>query len=135
MLPDTDGGTVIDASILDDWAARFVAETTAPGAQRLDLGTQGQLLVDTAAGSRNLLQPGPHGWRVRQGGPERIWDPIEDHLLRWRHDGSPALNRFRTTLMHAESHSRTGAELPLTARRHREVPVLRHTGFRRGFRT
>lgn len=113
MLPDTDGGTErdtvidagIDAGILENRAARFVAQTTAPGAQRLDLGNQGQLLVDTDAGSWALLQPGPHGWRVRQGGPERIWDPIEDHLLRWRHDGSPALHQFRITITPDGRHS------------------------------
>lgn len=101
-LPDTDAGTeratTIDAGILDDWTARFVAQTAAPATQRLHLGDRGQLLIDADAGSWALLQPSPHGWRVRQGGPDRIWDPIEDHLQRWRHDGSPALDQFRITI-------------------------------------
>jgi hypothetical protein len=91
MLPDTQP--------LTGWAfARFVAQTAAPAAQRLDLGNRGQLLIDADAGSWALLQPDRHGWRVRQGGPDRIWDAIEDHLLRWRHDGSPALDQFRITI-------------------------------------
>ncbi|MFF3948024.1 ATP-grasp peptide maturase system methyltransferase [Streptomyces sp. NPDC001902] len=110
-LPDTDTGidrdTTIDAGILDDWAARFVAQTAAPAAQRLHLGDRGQLLLDADAGSWALLQPGPQGWRVRQGGPDRIWDPIEDHLLRWRHDVSPALDQFRVTVSADGRHSYT----------------------------
>ncbi|MFD8073437.1 hypothetical protein ACFV3E_12375 [Streptomyces sp. NPDC059718] len=109
MLPDLDASidrdTTIDASNLDDWTARFVAQTAAPAAQRLHLGSRGQPLMDTDAGSWALLQPGPHGWRVRQGGSERIWDPIEDHLLRSRHDGSPALNQFRITITRDGGHS------------------------------
>ncbi|WP_089226511.1 ATP-grasp peptide maturase system methyltransferase [Actinacidiphila glaucinigra] len=110
-LPDLDAGsardTTIDAGILDDWAARFVAQIAAPAAQRLHLGDRGQLLVDTDAGSWALLQPGPHGWRVRQGGPERLWDAIEDHLQRWRHDGSPALDQFRITITPDGRHAYT----------------------------
>ncbi|MFE0632948.1 ATP-grasp peptide maturase system methyltransferase [Streptomyces sp. NPDC058864] len=99
MLPDTDGGTerdtMVDASILDDWTARFVAQTAAPAAQRLNLGNRGQLLLDTDAGSWALLQPYQRGWRVRQGGPCSLWDPIEDRLREWLHDGSPSLDQFR----------------------------------------
>ncbi|MFF3565479.1 ATP-grasp peptide maturase system methyltransferase [Streptomyces sp. NPDC002574] len=111
MLPNTDGGTerdtTIDASILDDWTARFVAQTAAPAAQRLDLGDRGQLLLDTDAGSWALLQPGRRGWRVRQGGPERLWDLVEDHLQRWLHDGSPSQDQFRITITPDGHHTYT----------------------------
>ncbi|WUD72101.1 protein-L-isoaspartate(D-aspartate) O-methyltransferase [Streptomyces sp. NBC_00510] len=79
MLPDLGAGierdTTVDAGLLDDWAARFVAQTAAPAAQRLHLGDRGQLLLDTVAGSWTLLQPGRRGWRVRQGGRRRGCGP------------------------------------------------------------
>ncbi|MDX2817513.1 ATP-grasp peptide maturase system methyltransferase [Streptomyces sp. PA03-5A] len=102
MLPDLDAGTERDTitgpDALDDWAARFVAQTAAPAAQRLDLGNLGQLFLDTATGTWALLRRDQHGWRVRQGGPDRIWDAVEDRLARWRHDGSPTLDQFRITI-------------------------------------
>ncbi|MGW2054626.1 hypothetical protein ACWCOZ_12000 [Streptomyces sp. NPDC001840] len=34
---------------------------------------------------------------MRQGGTDRLWDRIEDHLIRWRKDGAPSLDRFLIT--------------------------------------
>ncbi|MFV0132796.1 ATP-grasp peptide maturase system methyltransferase [Streptomyces sp. HMX87] len=102
MLPDMESGkertTQVGADVLDDWDARFVAQLAAPRAQRLSLtfaDTTQHVLVDVEAGAwAALTQDGEH-WVVRQGGVVQLWDAIEDHLLRWRADGSPTLDRFQ----------------------------------------
>ncbi|MEV5682287.1 hypothetical protein AB0L68_03700 [Streptomyces sp. NPDC052164] len=38
------------------------------------------------------------GWTARQGGPDRLWDAVEEHVTRWRSDGSPSLDRFEITV-------------------------------------
>ncbi|MEU0727482.1 hypothetical protein [Streptomyces sp. NPDC006140] len=105
MLPDFDTGqertTPVGADVLDDWVARFVAQLAAPRAQRLSLtiaGSTQHVLVDVEVGAwAALAQDGEH-WIVRQGGPVRLWDAVEDHVLRWRANGSPALDRFQITV-------------------------------------
>ncbi|MFF7789753.1 ATP-grasp peptide maturase system methyltransferase [Streptomyces sp. NPDC007991] len=102
MLPDFGAGqertTPVGADVLDDWVARFVAQLAAPRAQRLSLtiaDTTQDVLVDVEAGAwAALTQDGEH-WIVRQGGPVQLWDAVEDHVLRWRANGSPALDRFQ----------------------------------------
>ncbi|AJF66575.1 hypothetical protein [Streptomyces vietnamensis] len=45
-----------------------------------------------------LHRDGDDRWVVRQGGPDRLWDRVEEHVARWRRDGSPDLGRFRITV-------------------------------------
>ncbi|MFD4261953.1 ATP-grasp peptide maturase system methyltransferase [Streptomyces sp. NPDC058534] len=105
MLPDLESGQErparLGATVLDDWDARFVAQLAAPRAQHLALtlsdGTK-HVLVDVEAGSWAVLAQDGEQWTVRQGGPVQMWDAVEDHLLRWRTDGSPALDRFEVTI-------------------------------------
>ncbi|WP_405724237.1 hypothetical protein OG885_00185 [Streptomyces sp. NBC_00028] len=33
-------------------------------------------------------------WTVRQGGPTRLWDHVEETVTRWRVDGAPGLDQF-----------------------------------------
>ncbi len=101
MLPDLESGEErparLGADVLDDWDARFVAQLAAPRTQRLSLtpaGTTQHVLVDVEAGAWAALTQDGEQWTVRQGGPGRLWDEVEDHLLRWRADGSPDLGRF-----------------------------------------
>ncbi|MGC9441628.1 ATP-grasp peptide maturase system methyltransferase [Streptomyces sp. WG5] len=101
ILPDFESGeersTRVGADVLDDWDARFVAQLAAPRTQRLSLtsadGTR-HVLVDVEAGAWAALALDREQWTVRQGGPVPLWDAMEDHLLRWQTDGSPALDRF-----------------------------------------
>ncbi|WP_018557331.1 MULTISPECIES: ATP-grasp peptide maturase system methyltransferase [unclassified Streptomyces] len=102
MLPDTrDGyerGAVVGADILDDWTARFIAQIAAPRGQRLQFGDEDHLLVDVKVGTWALLRRTGDKWRVRQGGPARLWDDIEEHIVQWRHDCTPGLEKLRVTV-------------------------------------
>ncbi|MCX5381139.1 ATP-grasp peptide maturase system methyltransferase [Streptomyces sp. NBC_00091] len=106
LLPDVDQGDLrtaaLGADVLNDWDTRFVAQLAAPRAQRISLDRHGcteQVLVDVEAGSWAALTEADDGrWTVRQGGPDRIWDHIEEYVTRWRSDGAPALDRFEITI-------------------------------------
>ncbi|WP_240958160.1 MvdC/MvdD family ATP grasp protein [Streptomyces barkulensis] len=59
---------------------------------RIDSG-----LLDVDAGAWAALRRESERRLVRQGGPDRLWDRIEDHLSRWHRDGAPTLDRFLIT--------------------------------------
>ncbi|WP_311765273.1 ATP-grasp peptide maturase system methyltransferase [Streptomyces zingiberis] len=101
-LPDLDSGddrpAAVGAEALHDWDTRFVAQLAAPRAQRVELTRDGRtehLLLDVEAGAWAVLWKDGGTWRVRQGGPGRIWDRVEAHVSRWRSCGAPSLDRFR----------------------------------------
>ncbi|MFD6187187.1 ATP-grasp peptide maturase system methyltransferase [Streptomyces goshikiensis] len=104
VLPDLDQGdehpALLGADALNDWNTRFVAQLAAPRAQRITLDRDGRtehVLIDVNAGSWAALTETDGAWTVRQGGPDRIWDAIEDHVNRWREHGAPELDRFTVT--------------------------------------
>ena len=97
LLPDLDAGdeqpTELHADALNDWTTRWVAQFAAPTAQRLVLSRDGlplHVLVDVEAGSRASVYERDGRWLVRQGGPDRLWDTITEHVTRWRAAGAPA---------------------------------------------
>ncbi|GGU88691.1 SAM-dependent methyltransferase [Streptomyces albospinus] len=105
MLPDLDDGderpTSLSADVLDDWNTRFVAQLATPGAQRIRLERNGHtehVLIDVSAGAWAALAQDGGKWTVRQGGPARLWDAVEEHISRWRADGAPDLERFEVTV-------------------------------------
>ena len=105
MLPDLDDGAEraaqLGADVLDDWTARFVAQTAAPRAQRISLSRGDRterVLLDVASGSWAAVWQDGEQWRVRQGGQVPLWDMVEDHVGRWGADGAPALDRFEITV-------------------------------------
>ncbi|WP_406060900.1 ATP-grasp peptide maturase system methyltransferase [Streptomyces sp. NBC_01077] len=106
VLPDLASGdereTALGPDALDDWTARFVAQLAAPRAQRVRISSDGgepdDVILDVGAGSWVVLHRDGGRWIVRQGGPDRLWDGIEDHVDRWRRDGAPDLDRFRITV-------------------------------------
>lgn len=102
VLPNLDEGEAVPAAlgadVLDDWTARFVAQFAAPRAQRLVLERNGRtehVVVDVEAAAWAVVFRGGEGWRVRQGGPARLWDEITAHVTRWEADGRPAADRMR----------------------------------------
>lgn len=106
LLPDLGGGeerrTVLGADALtEDWNTRFVAQLAAPRAQRFTM-TQGgraeHILIDVESGAWAALCETDGRWTVRQGGPEPIWDAVEEHVSRWRAEGAPGLERFVITV-------------------------------------
>ncbi|WP_405771643.1 ATP-grasp peptide maturase system methyltransferase [Actinacidiphila glaucinigra] len=102
MLPDTGAGveraTSVGADVLDDWTARFVAQIAAPRAQRVTLDANEHLLLDVEAGTWALVYREGQSWRVRQGGPARLWDDVESLIARWREAGAPDLDGFGLTV-------------------------------------
>lgn len=105
LLPDIDDGeertTLLAANALDDWSTRFVAQLAAPHAQRLTLDRDGRmehLLIDVDAGAWAAVVQDGETWTVRQGGPTRLWDDVEETVTRWRVDGAPGLDQFEVTV-------------------------------------
>ncbi|WP_432043296.1 ATP-grasp peptide maturase system methyltransferase [Streptomyces cadmiisoli] len=98
MLPDLSAGrereAIIGADVLDEWTTRFVAQFAVPTVQRLKL-QNGQhnedVFVDTETASFAALRHEDGRWIVRQGGPDPLWDAVEEQLGRWHAAGTPAV--------------------------------------------
>jgi len=85
--------------VLTDWTARFVAQLAAPGAQHVQLiddnGHVTDVLVDVEHDAYAVFTPQADGdLTVRQTGPIRLWDAIEDAITTWRDVGEPGIDRF-----------------------------------------
>ncbi|MBB5133958.1 protein-L-isoaspartate O-methyltransferase [Thermocatellispora tengchongensis] len=90
--------STIDPGILDDETGLFVAQLAAPSAQRLGSGDE-VILVDVATGSQaGTKKAGAGGWTVRQHGPLRLWDAVEQAIQTWQEAGSPHQSGFGLTV-------------------------------------
>ncbi|MEU3045843.1 ATP-grasp peptide maturase system methyltransferase [Streptomyces sp. NPDC006984] len=90
---DGERQTKMSPLVLHEWMPAFLAQLAAPGAQLVQ--------ATTSTGARLLYLFAPEresfaefsadgtGWRVRQGGPVRLWDDIEKALTAWQGAGSP----------------------------------------------
>ncbi|MGW5485650.1 methyltransferase domain-containing protein [Streptosporangium sandarakinum] len=83
----------VDPRVLDDRTGLFVAQLAVPSAVRLGGGDE-VVLWDVGTGS---LAEGTSG-TVRQRGPLRLWDAVEDAVLTWRAAGSPDQTAFGLTV-------------------------------------
>jgi hypothetical protein len=91
--------TIIDPSILDDQAALWVAQLAVPQAQCVWGEDETTFLIDVGAGSGAVVQPRPAaGWTAHQHGPVKLWDAVEDAILRWREAGQPHQSGFGLTV-------------------------------------
>ncbi|WP_308249980.1 ATP-grasp peptide maturase system methyltransferase [Sphaerisporangium fuscum] len=88
----------IDPNILDDTTGLFVAQLGAPSAQRMGTGDE-TVLLDVATGSQATTRSdGAGGWTVRQHGPLRLWDQVEQAVLTWQEAGRPPQSSFGLTI-------------------------------------
>ncbi|MGW4662145.1 ATP-grasp peptide maturase system methyltransferase [Streptosporangium sandarakinum] len=83
----------VDPRVLDDRTGLFVAQLAVPSAVRLG-GGDGVVLWDMGTGSLAEVTSGT----VRQRGPLRLWDAVEDAVLTWRAAGSPDQTAFGLTV-------------------------------------
>lgn len=105
LLPDLEDGkegeTTIGIEVLENWTSRFVVQLAVPDAQRLSLERDGRtedVLVDVETGSWAAVYQDGGRWLVRQGGPEPLWDAVEEAFRRWCAAGAPTLERFTITV-------------------------------------
>ncbi|QDY77492.1 ATP-grasp peptide maturase system methyltransferase [Streptomyces qinzhouensis] len=90
--------------VLSDWMLQFLAQLAVPDAQYLGTSIDGgpvlDHVIDTHDGSFATLVPdgGDGAFRVRQGGPARLWDRIEASINVWSRAGSPPQTAFTLTV-------------------------------------
>ena len=90
-------GTRIDPRLLDGRMGAFLAQLAAPSAEKM--GAEDRLiLLDVATGSQATTRPTDNGaWTVRQHGPLRLWDAVEQAVMTWQEAGSPTMDTFGLT--------------------------------------
>ncbi|MFI0420125.1 ATP-grasp peptide maturase system methyltransferase [Spongiactinospora sp. 9N601] len=87
----------IDPNLLTGSTGRFVAQLGAPSADLISDGDE-VLLLDVATGSQATTEPAGNGWTVRQHGPLRLWDAVEEAVEVWLSAGSPHQSGFGLTV-------------------------------------
>lgn len=88
----------IDPNLLDDPTGLFVAQLSAPSAQRFGVGDQ-TILIDVATGSQaSTAKAAAGGWVVRQHGPLKLWDAVEEAVEVWQKAGAPDRSAFGLTV-------------------------------------
>lgn len=89
--------TKLNARILHERVPRLLMQLSAPGLQHATSGTAKEstnYFVDITDGSYAVLTAD----EIRQGGPQRIWDTIEQSLDIWREAGSPGVDAFEVRI-------------------------------------
>jgi len=92
--------TTLGPEILSTRMGRFVAQLTIPKAQHQpvvfqDDGSTIDYLIDSEHDSRAAIVPEPGGgFVVRQSGPIRLWDEVENAVAEWCRAGEPGIEHF-----------------------------------------
>ncbi|MGV9596465.1 methyltransferase domain-containing protein [Streptosporangium sandarakinum] len=89
----------VDPRVLDVRTGAFVAHLAVPSAVRLGGGGE-VVLWDVGTGSLAEVTSGT----VRQRGPLRLWDAVEDAVLIWRAAGAPDQTAFGLTVTPARQY-------------------------------
>ncbi|MFC4503817.1 MULTISPECIES: ATP-grasp peptide maturase system methyltransferase [Streptomyces] len=105
-VPGPDDGTTRSAvggpEILTCPGSAFMAQLAVPDARffsmPVDGGTVGTFVLDSVTDSFAVLASTESGWRVRQGGPRRLWDAVESAVGTWEEYGSPSTAAFGLTV-------------------------------------
>ncbi|MGW6459852.1 hypothetical protein ACWF94_28645 [Streptomyces sp. NPDC055078] len=96
---DSERETQVSPLLLEEWMPAFLAQLAAPGAHftRATSQTGNRLLYvfDPDRESFAAFTEKGETWTVRQGGPLRLWDTIEQALAAWQDAGSPDITAVR----------------------------------------
>ncbi|MFD4987561.1 ATP-grasp peptide maturase system methyltransferase [Streptomyces sp. NPDC058374] len=83
----------ITAATEEAFHLRFLAQCAVPDAQMTTVGDI-VYLVDVVTGSAATLTPVGDRWEVREGGPVRLWERVEDLLCAYDEAGRPGPETF-----------------------------------------
>ncbi|TDE41326.1 methyltransferase domain-containing protein [Nonomuraea mesophila] len=88
--------------IWEDWTATWVAQLATPDTHHTlvlaDDGPAEHLLTDHVSQSWAWISANGEGWVVRQNGPQRLWDAIEEAIHLWDGAGRPHQSAFGITI-------------------------------------
>ncbi|MFE7834682.1 hypothetical protein ACFU53_00965 [Streptomyces sp. NPDC057474] len=94
---------LVGPEVLADWTTQFVAQLAVPGAQYIGMSVGGGPMLDHVVdldtrSFATLVPDGEGGFLVRQGGPKRLWDGVEESIGAWRNAGAPPQTQFGLTV-------------------------------------
>lgn len=95
--PDTDELSDLSPDVLDSWMARWVARLAAHDAQLSRVVMMpGEVPATFLFAGESFAAVTPEGqrWRVKQGGPRRLWDEVRAGLLAWQEADRPGPSAF-----------------------------------------
>lgn len=104
---DSERETKVAPLLLEEWMPAFLAQLAAPGARFTRAtsleGNRLLHLFDPDRESFASFTENDGTWTVRQGGPEALWDTIEQALTAWQDAGRPDITAVRLRVTR-ESH-------------------------------
>ncbi|KLJ03059.1 ATP-grasp peptide maturase system methyltransferase [Streptomyces albidoflavus] len=95
----------ITAATEEAFHLRFLAQCAVPDAQMTTVGDIVHL-VDVVTGSAATLTPAGDRWEVREGGPVRLWERVEDVLCLYDEAGRPGPETFTLHVYDGGQHVR-----------------------------
>ncbi|MGH3621261.1 MAG: methyltransferase domain-containing protein [Sciscionella sp.] len=108
--PCTESVTSLDpATLAAPGLFGFVVQWHLPGVTLgRNLDEDGQPVLDLVADDRSRAEiartPSPAGYRVRQYGPQRLWDRVEQAATFWNNEDQPSYERFGITATPQRQH-------------------------------
>ncbi|XXZ53143.1 ATP-grasp peptide maturase system methyltransferase (plasmid) [Streptomyces cavourensis] len=95
----------ITAATEEAFHLRFLAQSAVPDAQMTTVGEVVHL-VDVVTGSAATLTPVEDRWKVREGGPVRLWERVESMLSAYDEAGRPGPETFTLHVYDGGQHLR-----------------------------